>query len=144
MKVFWFLSTVSPNILILPESYYTTIYRPCSAGSGFHTWSLSLPLPLSQVLSLYLSCIAIIRRYGSRGSINETSSFGRSWSRYVEGLYHMPIQHIHTRTNTHTHKCQDFIYRPVNTFSQLDIRDNNVNTKWCLLSHYYMAAVRAL
>jgi hypothetical protein len=45
-----------------------------------------------------------------------------------------------TQTQTHTHalvSTLDFIYRPVNTFSKLDIRDNNVNTEWCLLSHYY-------
>lgn len=43
----------------------------------------------------------------------------------------------HRPTHTHLWARRDFIYRPVNTFSKLDIRDNNVNTEWCLLSHYY-------
>jgi len=72
------------------------------------------------------------------------------WLEYVEGLYHMlrrlwrsthrdldPDTHIHTHTHTCARARRDFIYRPVNTFSKLDIRDNNVNTEWCLLSHYY-------
>lgn len=71
------------------------------------------------------------------------------WLEYVEGLYHM-LRRLWQSTQTQTHRLtdsqthtlarrarRDFIYRPVNTFSKLDIRDNNVNTEWCLLSHYY-------
>lgn len=38
----------------------------------------------------------------------------------------------------------DFIYRPVSTFSDLDVRDNNVNTECGVCSAIIMAAVPAL
>jgi len=66
------------------------------------------------------------------------------WLEYVEGLYHMlrrlwrsTHRDLDPDTHTRARARRDFIYRPVNTFSKLDIRDNNVNTEWCLLSHYY-------
>jgi len=93
--------------------------------------------------------------YIIQGAINETSSsaavgvrgglisYARAagWWRSAQTLMDSDAR-THTPTHgTHAHASacarRDFIYRPVNTFSKLDIRDNNVNTEWCLLSHYY-------
>lgn len=81
----------------------------------------------------------------SQGAIKRNVIVGRGWSTWRAYIIcsdgcGSPRRHRHTDSQTHTRAQRarrDFIYRPVNTFSKLDIRDNNVNTEWCLLSHYY-------